>query len=106
MDKSGRLSTADTSNSRNYQYAVTASSIQSIKYSVGSSGQFTTASRKVETCDADGKRRKAHRVSNMFKGSNGKKQLVDGRFLIETGLDQVVLGEGLSSKVLLATDTW
>jgi serine/threonine protein kinase len=42
----------------------------------------------------------------MFKGSNSKKQLVDGRFLIETGPDQVVLGEGLSSKVLLATDTW
>lgn len=42
----------------------------------------------------------------MFKQSNEKKQLVDGRFLVETGPYQVVLGEGLSAKVLLAIDTW
>ena len=42
----------------------------------------------------------------MFKESNRKKQLVDGRFLVETGHQQVVLGEGLSARVILATDTW
>lgn len=105
MNKSSRLSTADTSNSRNY-HAFTGSSIQSIKYSVGSGGQFTSASRTFDASEANGRRRKVHKVSNMFKGSNSKKQLVDGRFMIDTGPNQVVLGEGLSSKVILATDTW
>ena len=87
MNKSSRLSTAESANSRNMNI-FTASSIQSIKYSVGSSGQLTTASRSNEHPEVLGNRQRfihAQHFSNMFNKSNEKKQLVDGRFLIETG---------------------
>lgn len=72
MNKSSRLSTAESANSRNLNI-FTASSIQSIKYSVGSSGHLTTASRSIENPEASAKRQRfihPMHFSNMFKQSN------------------------------------
>jgi len=69
MNKSSRLSTAESANSRNMN-KFTASSVQSIKYSVGSSGQLTTASRSIEHLEAVGNRQRLihqQHFSNMFK---------------------------------------
>lgn len=108
MNKSSRLSTAESLHSRNVNVSgnvnslnyyhwqgssshqkqnwVTASSIKSIKCSVGSSAIATTASRSIEHDDTNRQRSiHPHRFSNMFKQSTHKKQLVDGRFLLETG---------------------
>ena len=70
MNKSSRLSTAESANSRSLNLFA-GSSIQSIKCSVGgSSGQMTAASQGIETTEAVGKRQRfihAQLFSNMFK---------------------------------------